>query len=365
MSTQLYLRSIYTLLSSMCTVKGLAEKARSFGYDALALVDRNVLSGAMVFKKECAKAGIKAIYGMETDVEADDRIFPVVLYAADDEGFTNLMKLSSHININDLKTVAPDTLKRYLPGNIVLLLSDAMPLTYAIDRNSDIEGSLERQRELFGDRYVVGLADHDIAINARRDIKVKSVLKEKGIMTVALSRTFYPEKDDYREYEILKCIRDKRTVDKDVCYEEGRHFLNREEFAALYDEDDIRNADKLASMCNVESSPHTSLPHYPTPEGVSSRDYLIALCREGLKRRLKGKNDGEYTRRLEYELKTIIDMHFEDYFLIVYDFILYAKKNGIMVGPGRGSAAGSLVSYCLGITDIDPLRYGLLFERFL
>ncbi|MBR3227671.1 MAG: DNA polymerase III subunit alpha, partial [Erysipelotrichaceae bacterium] len=209
------------------------------------------------------------------------------------------------------------------------------------------------------------LADHDIAINSRRDIRIKSILKEEGIVTVAVSRAFYPEKEDYREYEILKCIRDKRTLDDDVYYDEGRYFLNKEEFAGLYDRDDIRNTDRLASLCDVRCEQHTSLPLYPTPGGISSRDYLVALCKEGLRRRLKGNNDTTYTKRLEYELKTIIDMHFEDYFLIVYDFILHAKKNGIMVGPGRGSAAGSLVSYCLGITDIDPIRYGLLFERFL
>ncbi|MBR3228210.1 MAG: PHP domain-containing protein, partial [Erysipelotrichaceae bacterium] len=259
MSTQLYVRSIYTLLSSMCTVQGIVKKAKAFGYAAVVLVDRNVLSGAMAFRRECEKEGIRPVYGMELDVEADERVFPVVLYARNDEGFTNLMKLSSHINTKDLKTVDPDTFRSFTPGNIVMLLSDAMPLTSALDRGDDIRRCLDRQKEIFGERYVVGLADHDIAINARRDIRMKSILKDEGIVTVAVSRTFYPEKEDYREYEILKCIRDKRTLDDNVYYDEGRYFLNREETEDLYDADDIRNAERLALMCDVRCEQHTSL----------------------------------------------------------------------------------------------------------
>ena len=364
MSTQLFVRSVFTLLSSMCTIKGLVSKAREYGYKAVALTDRNVLSGAMAFKKECEKQGIKAIYGLEIETELDERVFSCVLYAKNDDGYRNLMGLSSHINTVDKKVVDTETLNRYRSNNYLVLLSDDMPLTYAVDKNEDCEACFRRQQEVFGE-YLVGLMDHNIAINARRDLKIKQLCREHGIKTLALSRTFYPEKDDYREYEILKCIRDKRILEDNAYYDEGRHFLDKDEFSSLYEEDDLKNTDVLASLCNVRLDYHTSLPEYPTPEGVLSKDYLIALCREGLKRRLKGRQDREYSRRLEYELKTIIDMHFEDYFLIVYDFILYAKRNGILVGPGRGSAAGSLVSYCLGITDIDPIKYGLLFERFL
>ncbi|MBR2577691.1 MAG: DNA polymerase III subunit alpha, partial [Erysipelotrichaceae bacterium] len=364
MSTQLFVRSVFTLLSSMCTIGSIVSKARSYGYSSVALTDKNVLSGAMAFRKECQKQGIKAIYGLEIEYTLDERVFSCVLYARNDEGFRNLMKLSSLINTRDEKTISTDILNEYRNGCFLVLLSDSMPLTYTVDKKEDIGSCLERQKEVFGE-YLVGLTDHNIAINARRDLTIRKVCKDNGIRTLALSRTFYPEKDDYREYEILKCIRDKQILEDNAYYDEGRHFHDKEEFARLYDEDDIRNTDVLASLCNVELDLHTSLPDYPTPEGVSSRDYLIALCREGLKRRLKGKVGREYSQRLEYELKTIIDMHFDDYFLIVYDFILYAKKNGILVGPGRGSAAGSLVSYCLGITDIDPIKYGLLFERFL
>ena len=348
----------------MCTIKGIVSKAKDYGYKSLGITDRNVLAGAMAFKKECEKEGIKPIYGMEFDVEIDERIFTCLLYAKNDDGYLNLMGLSSYINTND-KVVDVEILNKYRKNNFLVLLSDSMPLTYTIDKNLDVDECLKRQEELFGNDYLVGIVDNNIAINAKRNEKIRSVLKERGIKTLALSRTFYLQRDDYREYEILKCIRDKRTLEDDAFFDEGRHFMDKEEFSSLYDNDDIKNTDVLASLCNAKLDFKTSLPTFKTPNGFTSKEYLVALCREGLKRRLKGKVTKEYSSRLEYELKTIIDMQFEDYFLIVYDFILYAKKNGIMVGPGRGSAAGALVSYCLGITDIDPIKYGLLFERFL
>ena len=364
MSSQLYIRSVFSLLSSMCTIDRIIEKAKEYGYTAIGLVDRNVLSGALAFKREALKNGIKPIYGLEFDLEVDERITTCLLYAKNDDGFKNLMGLSSYINTHDNKVIDIEILNKYKTNNILVLLSDSSLLTYAIDKGNDIDKALDRQKELFGDNYLIGLVDSNIAYNDQRNKKIKDCLYGT-VKTIALSRTFYIEKEDYKEYEILKCIRDKKVLDDNVYYDEGRHFLNKDEFYNLYDEQDIKNTDVLASLCNAKLEYKTSLPKYPTPNGISSKDYLVALCKEGLKRRLKDKVNSEYTHRLEYELKTILDMHFEDYFLIVYDFILYAKKQGVYVGPGRGSAAGSLVAYCLGITEIDPIKYGLLFERFL
>ncbi|MBO7698025.1 MAG: DNA polymerase III subunit alpha, partial [Erysipelotrichaceae bacterium] len=157
----------------------------------------------------------------------------------------------------------------------------------------------------------------------------------------------------------------KLLNDNDVTSESGRYFLSNEEYDRFYEKEDLINTEVFANALNVEINLKTSLPVYVNKNGIPSKDYLVSLCKEGLRRRLKNKVTSDYVRRLDYELSVIIKMNFEDYFLIVYDFILYAKKNGIMVGPGRGSAAGSLVAYCLGITDIDPMRYGLIFERFL
>lgn len=348
----------------MCSVESVVSLAKKYGYTSLAITDRNVLAGAMVFRKACEKAGIHPVYGLEVTVAFQDMEHNVLLYARDDDGFLNLMKLSSFICTGNSETVDLSTLQEYLPHNIVCLFSDDMPLTSILDRGVDPAPILQYQKEVLGE-YIIALADHDIAINAQRDRRLKEVLKGTGIMTVALNRTYYLYRDDVQDYNVLKCIRDRKTVEENVTLDSGRYLLNRDEYDLLYDRDDLINSDLIASRCNVPMEFQTSLPHYQNRNNIPSRDYLVSLCKEGLRRRLKGKTDDVYRQRLEYELSVILKMHFEDYFLIVYDFILYAKKNGILVGPGRGSAAGSLVSYCLGITEIDPIRYGLIFERFL
>ena len=365
MSSPLYIRSVYSLLSSMCTIEGIISYGKKNSYTHLGLVDRFVLSGAMPFMKACRKQGIKPVFGLEFDVRHEDRLYTMILYARNDEGFLNLMALSSLICTSEIKQIDLETLNSYRKGNLLCLLSDNMPLTYYVDMKKDLMEGLKIQNEMFGE-YVVGLMDHDISANVQRDNILRPFLKQNKIMMIALNRTFYLDRDDYEEFNVLKCIRDKKTLDEnDMVYESGRHLLDKNEYDALYENDELINADLLASRCNVELKYSTSLPLYENGKGISSKDYLVLLCKEGLRRRLKNKEDKEYSQRLDYELSVIIRMHFEDYFLIVYDFILYAKKNGIMVGPGRGSAAGSLVSYCLGITDIDPLKYGLIFERFL
>ena len=365
MSCPLYIRSVYSLLSSMCSIEAIVSYGKKYGYDYLGLVDKNVLSAAMAFKKACDKENIKAVFGLEFDIQVDDNIYSMVLYAKDDEGFKNLMGLSSYICSNDDKVIDLNILNKYRDNNILCLLSDDMPLSACVDKNEDVLEILERQKVMFGE-YVVGLVDNDIAINAKRNQKLIPILKQYNISMIALNRTYYLNKNDYEEYNVLKCIRDKKLIsDIDNTIDTGRHLLNKDEFDNLYDKDILINTDVLASKLDVKLDYSTSLPEYINKSNVSSKQYLISLCKEGLKRRLNNNITSEYSNRLDYELSVIIKMNFEDYFLIVYDFILYAKKSGIMVGPGRGSAAGSLVSYCLGITDIDPIKYGLIFERFL
>jgi len=365
MSCPLYIRSVYTLLSSMCSIEAIVSYGKKYGYKALGLVDRNVLAGAMSFKKECQKADIKPIFGLEFEVNVNDRNFNVVLYATDDEGFKNLMKLSSHICTSENTIVDIETLNKYKDHNILCLLSDDMPLTYAVDKKLDLKEALKTQNEIFGN-YIVGLIDHDKAINVSRDLLLRDFLKKNDIKCIALNRTYYMEADDLEAYEVLKCIKDKTTInDADNTLDSGRHFLDKKEFESLFEVDELDFTDVIVDKCNVSLNYETSLPIYRNRNDIPSKDYLVSLCREGLRRRLKGDVSNKYSQRLEYELSVILKMHFEDYFLIVYDFILYAKKNNILVGPGRGSAAGSLVAYCLGITDIDPIKYGLIFERFL
>ena len=349
----------------MCSIDSIVSYGQKYGYKALGLVDKNVLTATMPFKKACKKANIKPIFGLEFEINVDEETYNCILYAKDDEGFKNLMGLSSHICTADSPIIDIDTLNKYRDHNFLCLLSDNMPLTSAIDTRTNIEETLSLQNKLFGE-YIVGLVDHNRAINLNRDQVLKPLLKQNNIPCIALNRTFYLNAEDNEEYEVVKCIRDKKTInDANMTCDVGRYFLNPNEFNSLYEEDELKNTDVIASKCNVNLDYKTTLPEYKNKNGIPSKDYLVSLCKEGLKRRLKNNVTNEYSSRLDYELSVIINMHFEDYFLIVYDFILYAKKNNILVGPGRGSGAGSLVAYCLGITDIDPIKYGLIFERFL
>ncbi len=364
MQSALYLKSVYSLLSSMCELKKSVTKAKELGYTSLGIVDKNVLFASASFHHICQSQGLKDIYGLEFEILLDGRKYPLFLYAKNDDGYLNLVKLSSYINDNDTPFINLEILNKYRDNCLLVVPSDNCPLTIVYEQKGDIDKCLDYQEKIYGD-YYLGLMDHNIAFNINRDEHLSATYKKHNLKTVALPRIYYLEKEDYKEFEILKCIRDKKTLDKNAYFEKGRYFLNERELSELYTKEEMDNSDRFASLCNVSFSFKTSLPKYQTPNNVSSKDYLIALCKEGLKRRLKNNINDTYKKRLEYELSVILKMHFEDYFLIVYDFILYAKKRNIIVGPGRGSAAGSLVSYCLGITEIDPIKYGLLFERFL
>jgi len=365
MIAPLFIRSVYSLLSSMCSIEKTVLKCKEYGYKSCAIVDKNVLAGAMSFKKACEKEKIKPIYGIEFSTKIDEREYSMFMLAKNDEGYKNLMALSSYLCRDNHEYITIDELNNYRKDNFLCLFSDDMPLTYIVDKQMDIEEGLNKQEELFGKDYVVAFVDHDKAINTKRDNVLRPYLKKRNILTIALNRTYYLNHDDVNAYKILKCIRDKETITNNTQdLDDGRYLLNPNEYKEIYEEDDLNCTDAIASACNVYLDYKTSLPKYEHKD-YPSKDYLVALCKEGLKRRLKNNVPIEYSKRLDYELSVILKMHFEDYFLVVYDFILYAKKNDIMVGPGRGSGAASLVAYCLGITDINPIQYGLIFERFL
>ena len=186
MAVNLYVRSVYTLLSSMCSIEDTIYLCKEYGYKSLAIVDKNVLQGAMNFKKAALKNGIKPIFGLEVDVEINDNAYPVILYAKDDEGYEGLMGLSSYICTNQLEKISLDVLNEYRKHNFLVLLSDSMPLTSAIDKNENIDETLKQMKEDFGD-FLVGLVDHNISANLNRDKKIKTVLKRNEIKTLAVT----------------------------------------------------------------------------------------------------------------------------------------------------------------------------------
>lgn len=365
MSTALYIKSEYSLLQSLCPVDKLVKKAKESGYQSLAITDFNVLAGASHFKKQCELNNIKAIYGMEIEVNIDDAIYPLVLLAQNDAAYLKLMHLATYIDAVK-KSVDIQDLNTYTQDCFVILQSDNMPATSSFLKKDDGEQVLIESVKRFEGDVVIGLFDNDKALNRNLNQRIKTVCQQNGLKTVFMMHTYYLNKHDEEAFHALKAIKNKCLYDdQNLVFEENRYFYSQAELQELYAEEDLVYSDYIASRCNVTMNFKTELPSFKSPSGVASRDYLINLCREGLKRRLKGHKNPIYEERLRHELKIILSMHFEDYFLIVYDFILYAKKHDILVGPGRGSAAGSLVSYCLGITDVDPIRYGLIFERFL
>ncbi len=365
MSTPLYIRSEYSLLQSLCPINRLVKEAFEDGYKALALTDFEVLAGVGHFNRACRKAGIKPLFGMELRVLLEGNIYPLVVLAKDDNAYLKLMHLATLINESD-KIIDIVRFNEYVEGSFVILSSDNMYATSAFLRHEDALKALKKTISFFRGDVYVGLYDNDKAFNRHLNKEIKEACRQLNIPTVYMMKTLYLHQEDLEAYGVIKAIAGKQFLDDpDLIVEENRYLYKPSELKELYDEDDLLNSDKIAVACNVELHFKTSLPAYHNNKGVSSKDYLINLCKEGLKRRLKGHKNTLYEKRLRHELNIIIKMHFADYFLIVYDFILYAKKHDILVGPGRGSAAGSLVAYCLGITDIDPLRYGLIFERFL
>ena len=361
-------RSCYTLLGSTIRVPELAIRAKELGFSAIALTDRNVLYGAARFSHACREAGIKPIFGMELDVQVEEETFPFLLLARTNRGFSNLMKLSTRVQCGTA-SVTLQELAEHSEGISIIVYGVDGPVESAMlkEDRDEIIRRLSMLKELLP-AFDVAISFQDSQLWNLKNKVLKQCAGKLGIRTCAVNKSYYLNRDDARLHQILSCIRTQRQLsDTSVPILNGRHLLSREELESLYDDPrDLQRTDEIAASCNAEAIVEmTSLPSFPTPPGLSSDQYLTRLCLAGLEKRMGGKAPSAYLSRLKYELDVITGMKFSDYFLIVYDFIRYSRRNGIMVGPGRGSAAGSLVAYCLGITMVDPIRYGLLFERFL
>lgn len=327
----LYNKSNYTLLSSLLKVEELVLFAKERNISQIALTDNNMYA-TMFFIKECEKIGIKPIVGLE--LQLDD--FVLVLFAKDYKGYQSLIKLSTIQSERKLNML---DLKKYNKNVIAVL-----PFLY--NKKYDELGKI--YLDLF-----LGYAD-------------KKEERESQIITrriVFFRESLYMKKNDAETLSYLYRIRDGKTIIDDVSYEIENHELDFDGIEDLSGEEGLKNTLIIANECHIVFPPAENL--LPIYECYDSEKYLSDLCIVGLNKRLNGKVSDIYSKRLLYELKVISQMGFSNYFLVVYDFIRFAKKNKILVGPGRGSAAGSLVAYSLGITEIDPLKYGLLFERFL
>lgn len=368
MTVHLSLTSSYTLMKSTIRMPDLMKALKEKGYDTCALCDHNVLYGAAAFLHACKQDGIRGIIGMEVDVSYHEEKIPFLLLSRDNRGYQNLMKLSSLINDTKQKMCTTQQFVSLSEGCIIIAYGEGgwadgelvQEMYEAVDQKLSI-----MKQEL--PPFDIALSYQEASLWKNRNAVLKRLCQKNGIRTVAVNRVYYLNRNDSSTLRVLSSIQSGLPLsDASLPNIQGRWLLSPAEMAALYAADDLARTDELASMCRADYVlPKAGLPKYPLPQGVSAQQYLRSLAYAGLKKRSGNQPTRAYIDRLKYELDVICNMGFADYFLIVYDFIRYGRSHGINIGPGRGSAAGSLTAYCLGITMVDPLQYGLLFERFL
>ena len=389
--THLHLHTGYSLLDGSSKIPELVRRVKELGMDACAITDHGVMYGVIEFYKACKAEGIKPIIGCEVYVapgsrfekgkeKSAERYNHLILLAENDTGHKNLMKLVSRGFTEGFyykPRVDYELLSEYHEGIIAssACLAGIVPTKL---RNGDYEGAKAeamRLQEIFGENnFFLELQDHGLSEQKFVNQGLMRISSETGIPLVATNDCHYLYKEDAEAHDVLICIQTQKNVyDEDrMKYEGGQFYVKSpEEMEEVfhYIPEAIHNTEEIARRCNVEIEfGKYHLPQYPVPEGYTSLSYLNKLCEDGFKKRYEGATEATETmlrERLKYETDTITSMGFVDYFLIVWDYINFAKENHIAVGPGRGSAAGSIVAYCLGITGVDPIRYNLLFERFL
>lgn len=384
----LHVHTEYSLLDGSNKIKECVARVKELGMNSVAITDHGVMYGVIDFYRAAKAAGIHPVLGSEVYVAPgsrfskepgqgnEDRYYHLVLLAENDTGYHNLMKIVSRGFTEGYyykPRVDLEVLEEFHEGIIALSACLAGEVQRYVARGLYEEGkeAALRYEHIFGKgNFFLELQDHGIAEQQLVNQGLLRMSRETGIPLVATNDVHYTYADDVKPHDILLCLQTgKKLADEDrMRYEGGQYYIkSEEEMKALfpYALEALENTQKIADRCQVEIEfGVTKLPKYDVPDGWTSWEYLNKLCHEGLAERYQPVSE-ELTTRLDYELSVIKTMGYVDYFLIVWDFIKYAKDHGIMVGPGRGSAAGSLVSYCLGITTIDPIRYQLLFERFL
>lgn len=381
----LHVHTEYSLLDGSSRIGDLLDRAKELGMDAIAITDHGAMFGVVDFYKKAVERGIKPILGCEiyvainkyTEKEPKDKNqYHLVLLAENNTGYKNLMKIVSEGYVNGFyykPRVDHDVLRKYSEGIIALSGCLAGEVQrYLLDENYDTAKRIALEyNDIFGqNNFFLELQDHGLEEQKRINEMLIKMSRETGIPLVATNDVHYLKREDALVHDVLLCIQTGKTIDD----EDRMKFPTNEFYLKSYDEmldlfgyvkEALDNTVWIGERCNVTLDFHTlHLPKYEVPEGYTNVEYLKKLCIEGLKRRYKNITP-EIVERFNFEFNTIVNMGYVDYFLIVWDFIKFAKDNGIMVGPGRGSAAGSIVSYALGIIDIDPLKYDLLFERFL
>ncbi|MDD7019732.1 MAG: DNA polymerase III subunit alpha, partial [Hornefia butyriciproducens] len=384
--THLHVHTEYSLLDGAARIRDVVARAKELGMDSLAITDHGVMFGVIDFWRECKKQGIHPVIGCEVytaarrmeDKEADKDKYQghLVLLAKDNDGYRNLIKIVSRGFTKGFyykPRVDKELLRQYSDGIIALSACLAGKVQSCL-LNRDYEGAKAEAlelRDIFGeDNFYLEIQDQGLDEEAFINPELIRLSRETGIPMVCTNDVHYVNREDAEAHDILLCIQTATNV-----YDENRmrfandqfYLKSEQEMREIFRElpEAVENTHKVAMRCNVEFTfGEYHLPEFLPPEGKTNKQYLRELCADGLCERYDDVTE-QLRGRLDYELGVIESMGYVEYFLIVWDFINYAKEHGIMVGPGRGSAAGSLVAYCLRITDIDPIRYNLIFERFL
>ena len=385
--THLHVHTEYSLLDGSNKIKEYVARVKELGMDSAAITDHGVMYGVIDFYRAAREAGINPILGCEVYVapgsrfdrevgSGDDRYYHLVLLAENNQGYSNLMKIVSKAFVEGFyykPRVDLELLEKYHDGIIALSACLAGEVARYLARGmyEDAKIAALRYQDIFGKgNFFLELQDHGIPEQQTVNQQLLRMHRETGIDLVATNDVHYTMAEDAEPHDVLLCLQTQKKLSDEnrMRYEGGQYYVKSpEEMARLfpYALEALENTHRIAERCHVEIEfGVTKLPKYDVPDGLTSWEYLNKLCYEGLEQRYHPVTE-ELKKRLDYELSTIKNMGYVDYFLIVWDFIKYARDNDIMVGPGRGSAAGSLVAYTLGITQLDPIRYDLLFERFL
>ncbi|MBE6560903.1 MAG: DNA polymerase III subunit alpha [Ruminococcaceae bacterium] len=391
----LHLHSEYSLLDGACRVRDIPKLAKAAGHDAVAITDHGVMYGVVDFFKACEAEGVKPIIGCEVYVarrsrfdkvhEQDSSSYHLVLLVENETGYRNLIRMVSLAFTEGFYSkprVDMELLEQYHEGLIALsaCLAGYIPRMIVSGEYEEAEKFALRMRDLFGkDRFYLEIQDHGIKEQQIVNAALAEMSRKTGIGLVATNDVHYPQRSDAETQAILMCIQTNNVITdgRPIGFETDEfYYKNTWEMEKLFStyEGALENTGKIADMCDFRFSfGHTELPRYKPANGLTPAMYLAQLAEEGFSRRIQaghirfeaGREEKDYRERITYELSVIESMGYSEYYLIVWDFVHHAKTEGIPVGPGRGSGAGSLVAYLIGIIDIDPLRFGLLFERFL
>lgn len=383
----LHVHTCYSLLDGACRFDKLINKAKSLGQKAIAITDHGVMYGVIEFYKTAKNAGIKPIIGCEVYVSprsrfdkvhrTDSNPYHLVLLCENEIGYKNLIKLVSLSYIEGFYSkprVDKDLLKKYSEGIIALSACVAGEVPRTLERSSYDDAlriALEYE-EIFGKgNFFIEIQNHGIELENKVLPGLVRISKETGIGLVATNDVHYVEKSDAKTQQVMVCIQTNHTIydDDKLEFETDEFYLKSEEkmreLFGMYN-NAISNTAKIADRCNVKIEfGVTKFPYFKTPDGSENIDFFKKICSNGFENRYGKNPPKEYSERLNYELSVIEKMGYVDYYLIVWDFVNFARQKSIPVGPGRGSGAGSIVAYSIGITDVDPMKYGLLFERFL